>query len=184
MRRQPGPRKPPARAVTTVAVSSQRARQILGVLVDHTAGAFEEAARHNAHRFIGRWIAFNAVFKEYFSGSERGSLMACIQNSIPNGVADAVLDSLQPEITFLANLPPGDMRFRGDPRFRVRSTDDMRIVCDISRMPIERLAHLVAVVYQVRCNLFHGEKNPTHLRDHQLIGAGDRILGALLHALV
>lgn len=35
-------------------------------------------------------------------------------------------------------------------------------------------------IYQVRCNLFHGEKSPQNVRDRQLILKSDRILRAFL----
>lgn len=77
------------------------------------------------------------------------------------------------------------MRFRDNPaRFRTRAEDDMRIVMDASSLPSLRLAHLIAVVYQIRCNLFHGQKNPADFRRHKLIRSGDRILDGLLNALL
>jgi hypothetical protein len=39
---------------------------------------------------------------------------------------------------------------------------------------------LLRTIYQVRCNLFHGEKSPQNLRDRQLILKSDRILRAFL----
>jgi hypothetical protein len=39
---------------------------------------------------------------------------------------------------------------------------------------------LLRTIYQVRCNLFHGEKSPQNLRDRQLILKSDRILRAFI----
>ena len=39
---------------------------------------------------------------------------------------------------------------------------------------------LLRTVYQVRCNLFHGEKSPQNARDRQLILKSDRILRTFL----
>jgi hypothetical protein len=39
-------------------------------------------------------------------------------------------------------------------------------------------------VYQVRCNLFHGKKSPTNLRDAQLVQASTNILVHLLDMLL
>jgi len=39
---------------------------------------------------------------------------------------------------------------------------------------------LLRTIYQVRCNLFHGEKSPQNARDRQLILKSDRILRAFL----
>jgi len=181
MPRRPKPRQPPPHARP----KAQRAKEIIQSLVAHTAGAFAEAARHDTQRFMGRWIAFNALYRGYFNGSEREQLMACVRDCVPDAVAETILSHLRQEIDFLRSLPPGDMRFWSDPkRFRVRSITDMAVVSDATRAAGERLAHLVAVVYQVRCNLFHGEKNPAHLRDHELIRSGDRVLEVLLGELV
>jgi hypothetical protein len=39
---------------------------------------------------------------------------------------------------------------------------------------------VLRAIYQVRCNLFHGEKSPQNLRDRRLILKSDRILRAFL----
>jgi hypothetical protein len=41
---------------------------------------------------------------------------------------------------------------------------------------------LLRTIYQVRCNLFHGEKSPQNLRDRDLVVAADRILAHFLTA--
>lgn len=153
---------PPKKMAITVRTSTQQAREIVRALVDHTAGAFKESARQDAQQFIGRWIAFNALYSDYFNGSERAQLMTCVQNSIPNGIAEALLQDLQGEVSFLASLPPGDMRFRNDQkRFRLRSTNDMRVVRDATRAATERLAHLVAVCIKFDAISFMGRRTPS-----------------------
>lgn len=37
-------------------------------------------------------------------------------------------------------------------------------------------SHVLRTIYLVRCNLFHGSKSPRNYRDHELVGACDRIL--------
>jgi hypothetical protein len=39
---------------------------------------------------------------------------------------------------------------------------------------------LIRTIYQVRCNLFHGEKSPQVARDHALILAADAVLRAFI----
>lgn len=41
---------------------------------------------------------------------------------------------------------------------------------------------LLRTIYQVRCNLFHGEKSPQNLRDRDLVFASDRILARFILA--
>lgn len=43
-------------------------------------------------------------------------------------------------------------------------------------------AQLLRTIYQVRCNLFHGEKSPQNLRDRDLVLASDRILARFIAA--
>jgi hypothetical protein len=41
---------------------------------------------------------------------------------------------------------------------------------------------LLRTIYQVRCNLFHGEKSPQSVRDRDLVFASDRILARFIAA--
>lgn len=174
-----------APAPSPIAASANRATALLRSLVDNTEGAIAEAARRDAHRFMGRWIAFNSLYRAYFNGSECDRLMSCVTASVSDAVAENILAELDSDIRFYVSLPPGDMRWLGHPtRFRARTTADLQAVRDTSRPARERLAYLVAAVYQVRCNLFHGDKNPADFRNHELIRAGDRILSAVLRALL
>lgn len=62
--------------------------------------------------------------------------------------------------------------------------------CDaqgVKRQPTNWIPHispsweqLLRTLYQVRCNLFHGQKSEQAARDRQLIFASDRILRLLL----
>ena len=42
---------------------------------------------------------------------------------------------------------------------------------------------LLRTIYQVRCNLFHGEKSPQSFRDYDLVIASDRILAHFIAAM-
>jgi hypothetical protein len=39
---------------------------------------------------------------------------------------------------------------------------------------------LLGTIYQVRCNLFHGEKSPQAFRDHELVTGSDKILARFI----
>jgi hypothetical protein len=41
-------------------------------------------------------------------------------------------------------------------------------------------AQVLRTVYQVRCNLFHGEKSPQNGRDYNLVVTSDRLLRAFV----
>lgn len=136
--------------------------------------------------FVRRWMGFNAFYNHFAANSERDRLMAAVTQGMSDEQAESVFASCQSAIEYLAASPPGDMR--RDPLhadFRKRAVADMRAACDDQLSSRKRLAHLVATVYQVRCNLFHGRKDPRLKRDSELITAGDSIMRAVMdHLLV
>ena len=76
------------------------------------------------------------------------------------------------------------MRFNvQDDRFRARATRHAAIVTDVTQVAVERVAHLDAVLYQVRNNLLHGDKDPVSARDRRLVRACAHILDELLRGL-
>ncbi|WP_342739909.1 hypothetical protein [Bradyrhizobium sp. B117] len=64
--------------------------------------------------------------------------------------------------------------------------DELTAACDAANVKRQPLAwsaddtpsweQLLRTIYQVRCNLFHGEKSPQNQRDRQLVLKSDRIL--------
>ena len=45
---------------------------------------------------------------------------------------------------------------------------------------IKNINEVLDVVYQIRCNLFHGSKSPSEVRDQKLASTASRILGKLV----
>lgn len=70
-----------------------------------------------------------------------------------------------------------------DVQFRARSTTHAAIVNDEAQEPVACLAHLTAILYQVRNNLVHGDKDLVSPRDRRLVRACPGILDELLPAL-
>ncbi|WP_158745258.1 hypothetical protein [Acidisphaera sp. L21] len=68
--------------------------------------------------------------------------------------------------------------------------DDLTAACQAANVKQQPLAwllgdtpsweQLLRTIYQVRCNLFHGEKSPQNPRDRQLVLKSDRILRVFL----
>lgn len=134
--------------------------------------------------FSQNWRAFNAFYNNY-AGTQRKRLTKCICDSISDDDAKHVLQDLNLEIDFYASLPPGNMEYSsGDARFRRITSEDMAKALDQSVPPRERLAHLMCAVYQVRCNLFHGSKNPRVIRSRKLIAYGAKIVAAVVYELL
>lgn len=57
-------------------------------------------------------------------------------------------------------------------------------LCDYNEMPEARIKALFMTIYRVRCNLFHGMKNPTPKRDFRLISDSADILEECLPVLM
>lgn len=156
------------------------------LLATHAKEAIEiiRGIDDRTNAFIRHWIGYNALYNA-FPGSERERLMACIEAGITDEQAAFLLSSLNDELRFYASLPPGNMRLGAThPEFRRRATLDMRFAEDQTLHPTRRLAHLMAAVYQVRCNLFHGQKRPQDSRSQELISKGERIVRETIDVLV
>jgi hypothetical protein len=134
-------------------------------------------------RLIPAWLTFNALYAK--TNSERRDLMDFIRTHISDDQATIILNDLVDEMNYYAFLPPGNMRVGpGHSSFRERSTFDLRIANDGTEPPSLRLAHLLAAVYQVRCNLFHGRKELDDPRSQRLAEAGYRIVDLVLRVVL
>jgi hypothetical protein len=134
--------------------------------------------------FTQPWAAFNHLYAQHRGDTERDWVMNFIRDHLNEVSADRVLDAAATPIDQLLELPPGDMRLNVDEdRFRARSRRHAAIVRDATQGAIERVAHLAAVLYQVRCNLLHGDKDPISTRDRRLVRACAQILDELLPEL-
>jgi hypothetical protein len=67
-----------------------------------------------------------------------------------------------------------------DPRFRAATQRCVRRYASRSETPERRLAAVAGILYQVRCNLFHGSKDPDNSRDRMLVRASLGILEDLV----
>jgi hypothetical protein len=127
------------------------------------------------------WTAFNALYNVEAAAAEEDRVMACIRKYMAPNTANAVLRDRDNHVRTLTDLPPGDTRRDpSDPYFRQRAQAHANVVVDLAQPPQERLAHLVALLYQVRCSLLHGNKDPNSIRDRALVTASNAILAAVL----
>lgn len=135
--------------------------------------------------FIQDWISFNTLYTQAQGNTERDQVMNMVRQAVGADQAVDLLASLLEPIAFFTQLPPGNMRHdRANPRFRQRSEADLAVVNDAAQDPVERLAHLMSVVYQIRCNLLHGEKDPINDRDRDLVQRSYVVLSATLGILL
>lgn len=136
------------------------------------------------NEFMDNWRACNALYKPESGATEREQAMNVIRHLSVQEATD-ILAQLPDAIAYFSALPPGDMRKgNGHPNFRQRSADDMAVVNNASENPNTRLSHLIGVVYQIRCNLEHAEKDPSKERDIELVTHSISVMNEVLPALI
>lgn len=145
--------------------------------------------------FIFRWMGFNG-WMAAVTGCERDYEMINALAAEPRMIAayDQLLVD-RPDFkvdvdAFAANWPVlnvAHVRAKlGFDAFRRYDRAALLIECDaqqVKRQPVGWVAggtasweQLLRTIYQVRCNLFHGEKSEQAARDRDLVFASDRIL--------
>ena len=135
--------------------------------------------------FVRDWFAYNAIYARQDVRIEREQVMRAVSDHVTRADATRVLNGLSDEIAFLTALPPGNLRAsQASQQFRARSVQDLSVVNTVTNDPLTRLAHLMSVVYQVRCNLFHGGKDPDGHRDRDLVRVSRRILSSVLDVII
>ncbi len=141
----------------------------------------ERAERPHVHiddgdRFIWLWIAFNGWMRGRFGESVDDSTL--INNLSASTNYDLVYKELR------SNRPDFEQLLNQLYSYEVK---DMRHPDDLTR--IKRydgsFIRLMKVLYQVRCNLFHGRKSPDeHRKDFELVVLSYKILLPLFKAFL
>jgi len=131
------------------------------------------------------WMAFNALYNAVRENRapEVDAVTKVIRLFFDAPAAQDCLTNIGPYTAALIALPPGDDRFSPtSPNYRQKSTAFVSQFQG-SADPVERLAAVMAIVYLVRCNLMHGSKDPTVMRDQNLVAACTPILAVLVPRL-
>ncbi len=129
---------------------------------------------NDVSRFLKSWIALNALYALRFpaAGGDRKQLQAFSrwppveQAHLSNRAKDTYARAL------LTLAEYGVLKFgTGKPRLLTMS-------------PPYEASDTLNLIYQVRCNLFHGRKSPQSVRDASLIKSGHRIVCRLVDAVL
>jgi hypothetical protein len=148
--------------------------------------------------FVFRWMAFNA-WMAAVTGEERDFAMIAALAAEPRMCAayDQLFESNE-EFRLLVEgfagnwpvLSVSSVRGRlGYDAFRKHSRLELLAACSTAKVKMQPIAwgggkpsweQLLRVIYQVRCNLFHGEKSEANARDRLLIEASNSILAQLV----
>jgi hypothetical protein len=120
------------------------------------------------------WMAFNALYNAVRQAheSEATAVMNVIRIFMDSAAAETCLEQIGRRcISELIATPPGDDRLDPtDPLYR-RKTSVLAAYFQGNGEAVERLAALMRIVYQVRCNLVHGSKDPIVMRDQALVSS-------------
>jgi len=108
------------------------------------------------------WRGFNSLFYKCEGGTEREKIKNFILQSVSEETASQLLAGHKKEVEYLLSQPVIDMRGSG----RDTSTS-IQAYADANSC-IKKLKEIFLVIYQVRCNLEHGQKSPDRERDIQL----------------
>ncbi len=127
------------------------------------------------------WMGFNAIYGGEPDDAERDRVMATVSRFVDAGNARQLLRACEASIARIVEVPPGDMRRdKHDPEFRAASRRCIALYKAAGRSPVDRLAAIAGVLYQVRCNLTHGAKDPESERDRMLVMESVTVLRQLV----
>ena len=134
--------------------------------------------------FTNLWMAFNAIYGGEPNGRERSRVMASIRRSFSERGALRVLRVVTKSIDRILAVPPGNLLLnKYDPNFRAASQRCTALYRNRRESAAGRLAAAAGVLYQIRCNLIHGDKDPDSDRDRMLVGESLAVLRVLVPAI-
>ena len=134
--------------------------------------------------FSGLWMAFNAIYGGEPDQRERSRVISAIRKNMTERRSLRVLRAVTKSVDKILAIPPANMLLdRRDTRFRAASQRYAAMYRNKSETAVGRLAAVAAVLYQVRCNLIHGSKDPEVERDQMLVRESLAVLNALLPEL-
>jgi hypothetical protein len=107
------------------------------------------------------WRGFNNLFYQCEGSTERKKIKNFISQSVSEETASQLIAGHKQEIEYLLSQPVIDMRGNG------RDTSPSIKAYTDANSCIEKLKEIFLVIYQVRCNLEHGQKSPDRERDIQ-----------------
>jgi len=108
------------------------------------------------------WRGFNNLFAPENGGSERNKINNFLNGNITENSASEIINECSNDVVYLLSQPVIDMRGNGQDTQR-----DINAF-KATESGIEKLKAVFMVVYQVRCNLEHGQKSPSSERDKLL----------------
>lgn len=131
------------------------------------------AAQSPIDAFTDFWRGFNNLYGPG-SGIELDRIKSYLSAHTPPDIASQIISTHQEQVDYLLSQPVIDMRGNG------RDTAAAIAAFQAARNPIDQLRELFAVIYQVRCNLQHGQKSPAVDRDLRLCECSAPLVAAVV----
>lgn len=134
--------------------------------------------------FSAHWMAFNAIYGGEPDRKERARVIICIRRAFSDKAALRVLRAVTASIDRILLVPPGNLLLnKYDPAFRAASVRYAALYRNGRESSVTRLAAVAAILYQIRCNLIHGDKDPNEERDRMLVRESLAVLHVLMPEL-
>lgn len=112
--------------------------------------------------FSNYYKGLNNLFSSITSGPERDKIQNLIQNKISEKNATEILNTHSKNVDILISIPVIDMRGNG------KDTSEYITSYNSEKDDIAKLKNIFMIIYQIRCNLEHGQKSPSRERDISL----------------
>lgn len=132
-----------------------------------------KAAHSPIDAFTDLWRGFNNLYG-HGDAREIDRIKGYLSAHIPSGVASQVISTYRDQVAYLLSQPVMDMRGNG------RDTAAAIAAFRGTENPLDQLCELLAIIYQIRCNLQHGQKSPTANRDLHLCECAAPIVAAIV----
>ena len=121
------------------------------------------------------WRGFNNLYAtKRVKGDERNKIRNYLDQTVSSQQAREILAVDDQALAYLLSRPVIDMR--GNGRDTRRSMEAFTSSVD----PVVKLNELFMIIYQIRCNLEHGDKSPTEDRDLALCRASAPFVAAVI----
>lgn len=124
--------------------------------------------------FPNFWRAFNNLFYPIGNYQESHKIKLYIRNNVTEQQSSEILQGHTDSVIYLMSQPVIDMRGNG--------RDTASYIEAYNRATEEKikLEEVFMVIYQVRCNLEHGQKSPTTERDIKLCESAALLIAELV----
>ena len=133
-----------------------------------------KSAKSPIDAFTDFWRGFNNLYGAVAGTPELKKLQDFLVANVPSAEAATMLAAHPDQVAYLLSQPVIDMRGNG------RNTAGAIAAFHASNDSQIKLCELFNVIYQVRCNLEHGQKSPTVARDMQLCECSAPIVEAVV----